>query len=157
MLGGIQGTSVAGARGRAPCGAWEHRAAQPGSSSDTERQGPSVGSVGASWAAGWPLSRVALLTGTDEDTIIDIVTHRSNAQRQQIRQTFKSHFGRVRDSAWAPGPASTLPRGSLACRGQLCTTGQQGLHGHGTYVVTCSESISIVRGGLPTDTVSPFP
>lgn len=35
-------------------------------------------------------------SGTDEDTIIDIITHRSNAQRQQIRQTFKSHFGRVR-------------------------------------------------------------
>ncbi|KAF3828462.1 hypothetical protein GH733_001959 [Mirounga leonina] len=32
--------------------------------------------------------------GTDEDTIIDIITHRSNAQRQQIRQIFKSHFGR---------------------------------------------------------------
>ncbi|XP_055141564.1 annexin A6 isoform X1 [Symphalangus syndactylus] len=32
--------------------------------------------------------------GTDENTIIDIITHRSNAQRQQIRQTFKSHFGR---------------------------------------------------------------
>uniref|UniRef100_A0A8C4KVP2 Annexin n=1 Tax=Equus asinus TaxID=9793 RepID=A0A8C4KVP2_EQUAS len=32
--------------------------------------------------------------GTDESTIIDIITHRSNAQRQQIRQTFKSHFGR---------------------------------------------------------------
>ncbi|XP_072486854.1 annexin A6 isoform X2 [Notamacropus eugenii] len=32
--------------------------------------------------------------GTDEDTIIDIITHRSNQQRQQIRQTFKSHFGR---------------------------------------------------------------
>nr|XP_031526799.1 annexin A6 [Vicugna pacos] len=32
--------------------------------------------------------------GTDEDTIINIITHRSNAQRQQIRQAFKSHFGR---------------------------------------------------------------
>ncbi|XP_016046147.1 annexin A6 isoform X2 [Erinaceus europaeus] len=32
--------------------------------------------------------------GTDEGTILDIITHRSNAQRQQIRQTFKSHFGR---------------------------------------------------------------
>uniref|UniRef100_A0A8J8XVA7 Annexin n=1 Tax=Rattus norvegicus TaxID=10116 RepID=A0A8J8XVA7_RAT len=32
--------------------------------------------------------------GTDEATIIDIITQRSNAQRQQIRQTFKSHFGR---------------------------------------------------------------
>lgn len=43
-------------------------------------------------------------SGTDEDTIIDIITHRNNAQRQQIRQTFKSHFGRVRDSAWALYP-----------------------------------------------------
>lgn len=39
------------------------------------------------------------VSGTDEDTIIDIIAHRSNAQRQQIRQTFKSHFGRVRASA----------------------------------------------------------
>uniref|UniRef100_H3BCF7 Annexin n=1 Tax=Latimeria chalumnae TaxID=7897 RepID=H3BCF7_LATCH len=32
--------------------------------------------------------------GTDEDTIVDIVTHRNNAQRQEILQTYKSHFGR---------------------------------------------------------------
>ncbi len=35
-------------------------------------------------------------SGTDEDTIIDIVAHRTNAQRQEIRQTFKSILGRVR-------------------------------------------------------------
>jgi hypothetical protein len=46
----------------------------------------------------WPFSEAYGFgdSGTDEATIIDIITHRSNAQRQQIRQTFKSHFGRVR-------------------------------------------------------------
>ncbi|XP_066446807.1 annexin A6 isoform X2 [Eleutherodactylus coqui] len=32
--------------------------------------------------------------GTDEDTIIDIVVKRTNSQRQEIKQAFKSHFGR---------------------------------------------------------------
>ncbi|XP_067852095.1 annexin A6 [Heptranchias perlo] len=32
--------------------------------------------------------------GTDEDTIINIITQRSNAQRQQLRQQFKSQLGR---------------------------------------------------------------
>ncbi|XP_053319451.1 annexin A6 [Spea bombifrons] len=32
--------------------------------------------------------------GTDEDAIIDIITKRSNSQRQEILKAFKSHFGR---------------------------------------------------------------
>nr|XP_033783027.1 annexin A6 isoform X2 [Geotrypetes seraphini] len=32
--------------------------------------------------------------GTDEDTIINVITQRSNAQRQEIKKAFKSHFGR---------------------------------------------------------------
>ncbi|XP_069510119.1 annexin A6 isoform X2 [Ambystoma mexicanum] len=32
--------------------------------------------------------------GTDEDSIISIVTQRSNEQRQEIRKAFKKHFGR---------------------------------------------------------------
>lgn len=32
--------------------------------------------------------------GTDEDAIIDLVTQRSNAQRQEIIKAYKSHFGR---------------------------------------------------------------
>ncbi|XP_078267120.1 annexin A6 [Rhinoraja longicauda] len=32
--------------------------------------------------------------GTDEETLINIIPHRSNAQRQQLRQQFKSQLGR---------------------------------------------------------------
>ncbi|XP_042307232.1 annexin A6 isoform X2 [Sceloporus undulatus] len=32
--------------------------------------------------------------GTDEDAIIEVVTQRSNAQRQEIIQAYKSHYGR---------------------------------------------------------------
>ena len=69
--------------------------------------GPITGG-GGELGQGLPLICDFGVPGTDEDTIIDIIAHRSNAQRQQIRQTFKSHFGRVRASAWTPGPASML-------------------------------------------------
>ncbi|XP_044310379.1 annexin A6 isoform X2 [Varanus komodoensis] len=32
--------------------------------------------------------------GTDEDAIIEVVTHRSNTQRQEIIKAYKSHYGR---------------------------------------------------------------
>lgn len=73
-------------------------------------------------------------SGTDEDTIIDIITHRSNTQRQQIRQVFKSHFGRVRASAWALSPhphaSSDGPRPVPASSAQLGP--------RGTPMVRCS-------------------
>lgn len=35
-------------------------------------------------------------TGTDEKAIIDILAYRTNDQRQQIKQVFKTMYGRVR-------------------------------------------------------------
>ena len=34
--------------------------------------------------------------GTDEDAIIHVVTTRCNAQRQEIKELFKTMYGRVR-------------------------------------------------------------
>ncbi|NXY78138.1 ANXA6 protein, partial [Glareola pratincola] len=36
----------------------------------------------------------AVIAGTDEGAIIDVVTQRSNAQRQQILKAYKAHYGR---------------------------------------------------------------
>lgn len=35
------------------------------------------------------------VSGTDEDAIIEVVTQRSNDQRQEITKAYKSHYGRV--------------------------------------------------------------
>ena len=35
-------------------------------------------------------------TGTNEQAIIDVLTKRSNAQRQQIAKSFKAQFGKVK-------------------------------------------------------------
>lgn len=37
----------------------------------------------------------AVIAGTDEGAIIEVVTKRSNAQRQQILKAYKAHYGRV--------------------------------------------------------------
>lgn len=45
--------------------------------------------------------------GTNEQAIIDVLTKRSNVQRQQIAKSFKAQFGkvsRVDDEAWAAPP-----------------------------------------------------
>lgn len=43
-----------------------------------------------------PLTRIsAVIAGTDEGAIIEVLTQRSNAQRQQILKAYKAHYGRV--------------------------------------------------------------
>lgn len=37
-----------------------------------------------------------LTSGTDEETVLNILTTRNNAQRQEIASAFKTLFGRVR-------------------------------------------------------------
>ena len=44
----------------------------------------------------WGCSHCAPPAGTNEQAIIDVLTKRSNAQRQQIAKSFKAQFGKVR-------------------------------------------------------------
>lgn len=48
-----------------------------------------------------PLGAIGMFTlctpaGTNEQAIIDVLTKRSNAQRQQIAKSFKAQFGKVK-------------------------------------------------------------
>lgn len=38
---------------------------------------------------------VLVAVGTDEDTILQLLTARSNSQRQEIKATYKTLFGKV--------------------------------------------------------------
>lgn len=57
------------------------------------------------------LSVAAVIAGTDEGAIIEVVTQRSNAQRQQILKAYKAHYGRVLP---ASPPTLLLPAPSHA-------------------------------------------
>lgn len=37
-----------------------------------------------------------VVTGTDEDAILQLLTARSNGQRQEIKAAYKTQFGKVR-------------------------------------------------------------
>lgn len=53
-------------------------------------------------------SITAVIAGTDEGAIIDVVTQRSNAQRQQILKAYKAHYGRVLPPTSHPAPSFCL-------------------------------------------------
>ncbi|NWI65296.1 ANXA6 protein, partial [Todus mexicanus] len=56
--------------------------------------------------------------GTDEGAIIEVVTQRSNAQRQQILKAYKAHYGRQPRPAWHSWGDGTM---SLSSTGTLIT------------------------------------
>lgn len=41
------------------------------------------------------VTMVLVAVGTDEDTILQLLTARSNSQRQEIKATYKTLFGKV--------------------------------------------------------------
>lgn len=53
----------------------------------------------------------AVIAGTDEGAIIEVVTKRSNAQRQQILKAYKAHYGRVLQPPSHPASSCPLPHG----------------------------------------------
>lgn len=66
----------------------------------------------------------AVIAGTDEGAIIEVVTRRSNAQRQQILKAYKAHYGRVlqppsHPAFSCPHPAPCHMEISLSLKGIL--------------------------------------
>lgn len=58
--------------------------------------------------------------GTNEQAIIDVLTQRSNAQRQQIAKSFMAQFGKVKGGTCGRGAVgTTAARDSLAGRALL--------------------------------------
>lgn len=60
-----------------------------------------------------PLFFVGFFLGTDEKTIIDVLTSRSNAQRQEVKALFKTMFGKVRISSNSIDLCLTCPASKL--------------------------------------------
>ncbi len=49
----------------------------------------------------WSLKSIPFcVTGSDKEAILDLITSRSNAQRQEIRAAYKSQYGKVLEHLW---------------------------------------------------------
>lgn len=78
-----------------------------------------------------PLRAVGLLTlctpaGTNEQAVIDVLTKRTNAQRQQIAKSFKAQFGKVKGDR-----GLSMGRGALGALLRPETPGRQLRSGQG--------------------------
>lgn len=86
------------------------------------------------------------LSGTNEQAIIDVLTKRSNAQRQQIAKSFKAQFGKV--SGW------------VLKTGQCLLGWKHGHRGHCTKMIlplTCSKISLAILFYLADSHIAPQP
>lgn len=58
------------------------------------------------------------IAGTNEQAVTDVLTRRSNAQRQQIAKSFKAQFGKVK-GGWGRGQVCWGQSGGAAARDSL--------------------------------------